>query len=342
MKRPVPPGTGPAVLGEDAARPRHPSPTSPRSTCWAPWSGPEENWPCCSSSPSKTPGRNIVGLVNYPGARSILDDLYRAAVARRWNPSPTVSQFVAALFPGGQRRSFPADRPPRLREPTRRSARPSGDGRSTPWPEVPGFARSLGCGQRPPSKMLRIAMDHRPGSSATLPREPSAGKAAHREGRPRPWTSVRLPSPAVSDAESYLEAVGARRNADRERGPAVSRETDQSTTDQLLRVGAAPLIHLPDRPERPAVDLSGSRRLLPLRRAGTRRLSAAPRRSGGSFPAGCRESCFTPLHRQPAARDCVRASTRVTSPPIRRSSSAPASTNDSMRGGTCRPGAITR
>ena len=231
-KRPVP-EHWPGLLGEDAARP-------------TPLSGEPVD---LLTALERTGGELAVllffaledarqedrGLTNYPGARSILDDLYRAA-APGMESQPDLSQFAAGCFLAAAG-ALSARRPPDF------VGRPAGDalrdsagllegvsGLSDPW-EVGETALA----------MLRIAMD-RGLAPPTLPREPSAGKAVA-DKVAETLDMIRLPSPAVADAESYRRAVGAENRAGRE--AQLSRETDQSTTDQLLRVGAAPLIHLP-------------------------------------------------------------------------------------------------
>lgn len=175
------------------------------------------------------------GLVNYPGARSILGDLYRAAVPAL-ESQPDLSQFVAGCFLAAAG-ALPARQPPDF------VSRPASDALrdgARLLAQAPALADPWEVGEAALS-MLRIAMDHRL-VPPTLPREPSAGKAVT-EKAAETLDMVRLPSPAVADAESYLEAVGAENSTGRE--AQLSRETDQSSTDQLLRVGAAPLIHLP-------------------------------------------------------------------------------------------------
>ena len=231
-KRPVP-GHWPGLLGEESARPL-PIPDQPVDLL---------------AALERTGGELAVlfffaledarqehkGLVNYPGARSILDDLYRAALPAL-ESQPDLSQFVAGCFLAAAG-VLSARRPPGFLSRTASDALRDGArllagaaGLADPW-EVGETALA----------MLRIAIDHRL-VPPTLPREPSGGKAVT-EKAAETLDMVRLPSPAVADAESYLEAVGAENGTGRD--AQLSRETDQSSTDQLLRVGAAPFIHLP-------------------------------------------------------------------------------------------------
>ena len=176
------------------------------------------------------------GLADYPGARSILGDLYRAA-APALVKKPAISQFATGLFLAATG-TYPAVRSPEfLRETVRRALAAGADqidqvaGLQDPW-EVGETALV----------MLRIAIDHHlipPG----IAREPATASALG-EQITEALDMIRLPSPVVADAESYQQVIGARGGADH--GTRLDRETDRSTTDQLLRVGAAPVIHLPD------------------------------------------------------------------------------------------------
>ena len=176
------------------------------------------------------------GLVNYPGARSILHDLYRAA-APTLDSAPPVSQYATTAFLVASG-TYPADRLPSFLEGDVQTALGEAEehltglaGITDPW-EVGETALSL----------LRIAIDFKL-VPPTIPREPAA---AHQlsEKLARTLDMIRLPSPAVAGADSYRQAIGARPDSARE--ARLARETDRSTTDQLLRIGAAPVIHLPD------------------------------------------------------------------------------------------------
>ena len=232
-KKPLPPHW-PALVGADAARPQ-PDSTLPVDLLTA---------------LQRTGGELAVlmffaledarqeqrGLLNYPGARSILDDLYRAA-APTMATKPAISQFATALFLAVTE-SYPVGRLPEfMREDVRVALGAAADRLA----EIPHLQDPWEVGETA-LVMLRIALDHQlvpPG----LSRE-SATAAALSEKVTASLDMIRLPSPVVADAASYRQAIGARQSADRVRR--LTRETDQSTTDQLLRIGAAPMIHLPD------------------------------------------------------------------------------------------------
>lgn len=176
------------------------------------------------------------GLANYPGARSILHDLYRAG-APSVGSEPPISQFATGCFLVASG-TYPADRLPSFLEGDVLTALGEAEehltaleGLDDPW-EVGEAALAL----------LRIAIDFRLVPPA-IPREPAAAHELS-EKLARTLDMVRLPSPAVGGADSYRQAVGAR--PDNAAEARRVRETDRSTTDQLLRIGAAPVIHLPD------------------------------------------------------------------------------------------------
>lgn len=176
------------------------------------------------------------GLVNYPGARSILHDLYRAA-APSLDSEPPVSQFATGGFLVASG-TYPIDRLPPFLEGDVRTALGEAEEHLT---GIAGFEDPWKVGEAALA-LLRIAIDFRLVPPA-IPREPAAAHELS-EKLARTLDMIRLPSPAVADADSYRQAVGARRPNTRE--ARLAQETDRSTTDQLLRIGAAPVVHLPD------------------------------------------------------------------------------------------------
>ena len=176
------------------------------------------------------------GLVNYPGARSILNDLYQAA-APSLVSQPAISQFTAGCFLAAAG-AYPAQHPPDFVN------RVVGDALGEAAEllmEISNLDDPWAVGETA-LNMLRIAINHNL-VPPTLPREPVAGKAVAEKVN-QTLDMIRLPSPVVTNSESYRQAVGAEGATTRE--VRLSEETDRSTTDQLLRIGAAPLIHLPN------------------------------------------------------------------------------------------------
>ena len=176
------------------------------------------------------------GLADYPGARSILEDLYRAA-APGLAEEPAISQFATALFLSAVG-VHPARRPPEFfREKVRRAL-----GEAAPFLEGVPLCRDPWEVGETALRMLRIALDHGMAPPG-LGREPAAASAVA-DRMTRTLDMVRLPSPAVGDIDSHRQAVEAGGGDGRD--DPLAGETDRSATDQLLRVGAAPVIHLPD------------------------------------------------------------------------------------------------
>lgn len=176
------------------------------------------------------------GLANYPGARSILDDLYRAA-APSLESQPGISQFATGGFLAAAG-AYPADRPPGFLGGDVQTALCEA---AEHLAQIPHLEDPWEVGETA-LNMLRIAIDHNLVPPAT-PREAAPGKAVA-ERVAETLDMIRLPSPAVASADSHRQAIGAQR--DKAQQTRLARETDRSTTDQLLRIGAAPIIHLPN------------------------------------------------------------------------------------------------
>lgn len=169
----------------------------------------------------------------YPGARSVLADLYRAASLRALDNTGPLGQFALLCFlhTGGYAE------PPLPLDPRARSA--FDDARDVlakaaatddPW-AVASAALDL----------VEIARRHRllrPGDARTVEAEANAMRAA--------VDQVRLDSPIVRDVQTHREtrqASEARSGPEGKKGPAEL--AGEASTDQLLRVGQAPTVHLP-------------------------------------------------------------------------------------------------
>ena len=183
------------------------------------------------------------GLADYPGARSVLADLYRTSLTEAFGRSGPLARYAVACFltVGGYSASSALER--RLDARSGAAWRDahgileSAVGADDPW-EVAGMAMRL----------LAVARMHGLVSGTSEEEQPSrrelqeAEKDAITEGVDR----VRLFSPIVQDAEHYRDT----RSPDRRADPSGRRaELDRASgegTDQLLRISQAPVIYLPN------------------------------------------------------------------------------------------------
>lgn len=186
--------------------------------------------------------QELQGMQGYPGARSVLADLYLAALPDAIRASGGLSQFALGCFLicGGY-----ADRRRLERRLDRRAASALGEAQPVlvrcsraddPW-EVATAALEL----------MEIARRHglltdleETGTTQTKARIDDAGQVAGGLDR------VRLASPIVQDAHRYSEtrrAGEARAGLTDRKG--VSELAADASTDQLLRVSEAPTIYLP-------------------------------------------------------------------------------------------------
>lgn len=169
----------------------------------------------------------------YPGARSVLADLYRAASLRAVDGTGPLGQFALLCFleTGG----YPE--PPLPLDPRARAAFTDAKdvlagvaAADDPW-NVASAAIDL----------VEIARRHRllqPGDA----KRAEAAAAAARTAVDR----VRLDSPIVRNVQAHREtrqAAEARSGPEGKKGPAEL--AGEASTDQLLRVGQAPTVHLP-------------------------------------------------------------------------------------------------
>ena len=185
------------------------------------------------------------GLADYPGARSVLEDLYRSslrgALAGR---SPLIRFTIACFMSVGE--YVPANSLERLLD--SRSGAAWADSRAV-LDEASVAARPWDTGDLA-MRLLAIARAHslvqeaRPDDQPQARRErEQAEKDAMTDGLDR----VRLFSPAVQDADHYNEI---RRGAEDPTGlelrAARMDRTSGEGTDQLLMVSQAPVIYLPN------------------------------------------------------------------------------------------------
>jgi hypothetical protein len=175
--------------------------------------------------------QEIVHLGKYPGALSVLADLYRSAFAPAMDHSSPLGQFALACFLGAGRYTIPrVTLHPRATE-ALKEARPLLErvaDAADAW-QVADIAFDL----------VEIARRHRL-TSETAP--PASDASSIRDA----VDEVRLHSPVVEDADGYQgtkDAADARSGASGRKAPA--QLAGEASTDQLLRVSQAPTVFLP-------------------------------------------------------------------------------------------------
>lgn len=188
--------------------------------------------------------QEVQGLAAYPGARSVLEDLYRSSLSHAIAKSGALSQFVLGCFllTGGYvdrevlERQFEARAAVALDEATRHCSEASET--EDPWYvaqlaiELEAIARDNGLITEVPEKATV--------QQRKIAEEADAEKAA--EGVDR----VRMVTPILSDADSYQNtrrAAESRSGASERKG--ASHTAGEESTDQLLRVSLAPDVFLP-------------------------------------------------------------------------------------------------
>jgi hypothetical protein len=188
--------------------------------------------------------QEVHGLGSYPGARSVLEDLYLSSLGQAISKSGALSQFVLGCFllTAGY-----VDRDVLERRFDARAAVALADGSEhcrqaaqadDPWDvaqlalELEAIARAHGLVTEVPETATN--------AQRRLAEERDAEKAA--EG----VDTVRLVSPILADSESYQDT---RRSSDTRSGisdrKGASAVADDESTNQLLRVSQAPEVYLP-------------------------------------------------------------------------------------------------
>lgn len=184
------------------------------------------------------------GLSFYPGARSVLEDLYLSSLGHAIERSGALSQFVLGCFllTGGY-----AEREVLEKRFDARAAVALDDGSDhcaqaasaeDPW-EVAQLALELEAIARANGLITEV-----PDGSSNSSRK--AAENADTEQAARGVDQVRLTSPIVTDADSYQDTRRAAetRSGMSDRRGASEMATDEST-DQLLRISQAPDVYLP-------------------------------------------------------------------------------------------------
>jgi hypothetical protein len=192
------------------------------------------------------------GLGAYPGARSVLSDLYRAAFSGAVGRSGALAQFLLGCFlmTGGYlersviERRLDGRAAVALDEATDLLAEAATA--ADPW-EVGGIALRLEAIARAHGLITETA------EQATAAQR-QAAEAADARAASTGVDDVRLMSPIVHDADSYQEtrrAAQARAGQSDRKG--ASEMADDESTDQLLRVSQAPRIFLPNGQSSPLI-----------------------------------------------------------------------------------------
>lgn len=188
--------------------------------------------------------QEVQGLASYPGARSVLEDLYRSSVSHAIERSGALSQFVLGCFlmTGGYverevlEKRFEARAAVALDDATRHCSEAAET--ADPW-YVAQLALELEAIARRHGLMTEV-----PESAGNAQRKLAAETDADRAAEG--VDAVRIVSPIVSDSESYQNtrrAAHSRSGLSDRRG--ASETAGEESTDQLLRVSQAPEVFLP-------------------------------------------------------------------------------------------------
>lgn len=189
--------------------------------------------------------QEVLGLSSYPGARSVLSDLYRAAFSGAVGRSGALAQFLLACFllTGGY-----LDRSTLEKRLEARAAVALDDASGLleavvdtdgPW-EVGGIALRLEAIARANGLLTEVP-------DGATPTQKKMAEASDAEKAASGVDSVRLVTPILQDADSYQDtrrAAHARSGAADRKGQ--SEMADEQSTDQLLRVSQAPRVFLPN------------------------------------------------------------------------------------------------
>lgn len=185
--------------------------------------------------------QELQGMASYPGARSVLTDLYRASLAGAFRRHGPLARFAIACFMtvGGY---LPARSLERRLDPHSGGAWRDSLGlleraasAEDPW-EVAGLAVQL----------LAVARMHGLVSEGSEESGTADRRQAEKEAMIDGLDRVRLFSPIVEDAEHYNETRASTEQAVAPSGmPAAVNRVSGDGTDQLLMVSQAPVVYLP-------------------------------------------------------------------------------------------------
>ncbi len=185
--------------------------------------------------------QEIQGLGSYPGARSVLADLYLSSLGQAIGKSGALSQFVLGCFllTGDYvdrevlERRFEARAATALDDATAFCAEAAKA--DNPW-EVARLALELEAIARAHGLITELT------ESATKAQHKAAGER-DRNDAAEGVDTVRLISPIVQDAQSYQDTRRSAKSA-ANRGP--SDIASEESTEQILRVSQAPEVFLPN------------------------------------------------------------------------------------------------
>lgn len=185
------------------------------------------------------------GLSVYPGARSVLEDLYLSSFAQAVERSGALSQFVLGCFllTGGYverdalERRFDARAAVAIDDATEHCQKAAET--EDPW-VVAGLALELEAIARANGLITEVPDSASPSAKQTAAKADAEQAASGVD-------QVRMVSPIVEDSDSYQEtrrAAEARSGMSDRKGP--SEMADDDSTEQLLRISQSPDVYLPN------------------------------------------------------------------------------------------------
>ena len=181
------------------------------------------------------------GMTPYPGAHSVLGDLYRASAPAAFGRHGPLARFVIACF-----MTVGEYFPDRYLE--KRLDALSGGA----WRDALGVLKEVRAAEDPWTvagmalQLLAVARKHGLVSESSETTEKQAQEQAEKEAMTDGLDRVRLFSPIVQDSEHYNETRSGRKHSvDRDGNPAEMDRASGEGTDQLLMVSQAPVVYLP-------------------------------------------------------------------------------------------------
>jgi hypothetical protein len=188
--------------------------------------------------------QELQGLVNYPGARSVLADIYQASLSGAFSQSGVLGQFTLCCFllTGGYIERESLER------------RVDGKVQRAIADATPICAEAATAGHAAEVVDLALALLEIAKVHGLLTHVKEQGTTAQQrmhqkkdaEAAAEGVDMVRLPSPSVRDSDSYRDvqrATQARSGLSDRKG--ASELAGDASTDQLLRVSEAPTVYLP-------------------------------------------------------------------------------------------------